>query len=224
MIPRLTPYPGTQLVRRRTALLIVALLIALIQGCDKQSRKPNVLVILLDDFGYNDLAINNGSDSPTPTLDSIAGSGMRFTRHYTESSCSPTRAALLTGLYPARLGFHPTGTGIAHEVETLPDALAANGYVTHMIGKWHAGDAHHESRPEYQGFQHWFGFINQLYLAGPDSNGEYRSARPTYRNPWLEDETGQWQQHKGHLTDILTRRALQVISTEQQPWFMYLAY
>lgn len=217
-------YIGKNSRNRCTTLLWVALLIALIQGCTEQTDKPNILVVMLDDFGYNDLAINNGSDSPTPALDNIARSGMRFTRHYTESSCSPTRAALLTGLYPARLGFHPNGTGIAHEIETLPDVLAANGYSTHMIGKWHSGDAHHESRPEYQGFQHWFGFINQLYLAGPDAKGAYRSARPTYRNPWLETEVGQLEQYKGHLTDILTQRAQRVISSEQQPWFMYLAY
>ncbi|MGI9294131.1 MAG: sulfatase-like hydrolase/transferase [Pseudomonadales bacterium] len=224
MIPHLPASIRKLLQNQRTALLVAAILIVLLQGCEGQRTKPNVLVILLDDFGYNDLAINNSSDSPTPTLDSIALSGMRFTRHYTESSCSPTRAALLTGLYPARLGFHPNGTGIAHEVDTLPDVLAANGYATHMIGKWHTGDTHREARPEYQGFQHWFGFINQLYLAGPDSKGEYRSARPTYRNPWLETEAGDLQQHKGHLTDILTRRALQVMSAEQRPWFMYLAF
>ncbi|MGI9294004.1 MAG: sulfatase-like hydrolase/transferase, partial [Pseudomonadales bacterium] len=222
--PIFTHLLGKELLTRFAALLLAAILIGLIQGCVDQAAKPNVLIIVLDDFGYNDLAINNDSDSPTPTLDRIALSGMRFTRHYTESSCSPTQAALLTGPYPARLGFHPNGTGIAHEVETLPDVLAANGYTTHMIGKWHTGDAHRESRPEHQGFQHWFGFINQLYLAGPDSEGEYRSARPTYHNPWLETATGQLQQHKGHLTDILTSKALQIISTEQQPWFMYLAY
>lgn len=205
-------------------LLGVASIILFAPGCENRAEKPNVLLIVLDDFGYNDLAINNGSDSPTPTLDSIADTGMRFTRHYTESSCSPTRAALLTGLYPARLGFHPNGTGISQEIETLPDVLAANGYATHMIGKWHAGDAHREARPEHQGFQHWFGFINQLYLAGPDSKGEYRTARPTYNNPWLETETQPLRQYQGHLTDILTNKALQVIKDAQQPWFMYLAY
>ena len=210
--------------RRQLSLLATALLIALIQGCSRQPDKPNILIVVLDDFGYNDLAINNGSDSPTPVLDDIARSGMRFTRHYTESSCSPTRAALLTGQYPARHGFHPNGAGIAHEVQTLPDVLAANGYATYMVGKWHSGDAHRESRPEYQGFQHWFGFINQLYLAGPDANGDYRRARPTYRNPWLETETGELTQYKGHLTDILTQRAQQIISSTPQPWFMYLAY
>ena len=145
----------------------LALLCLLLSACGAEKERPNVLLIVLDDFGYNDLAVNNGSDSPTPTLDQLASEGLRFTRHYTESSCTPSRVALLTGRYPARLGFHPVGSGIAHEVDTLADVLSSQGYSSHMIGKWHTGDAHRESRPEYQGFDHWFGFISQMYLAGP---------------------------------------------------------
>jgi arylsulfatase A-like enzyme len=196
----------------------------LLTACQGEPDKPNVLLIVLDDFGYNDLAINNGSDSPTPTLDEIARQGIRFTRHYSESSCTASRVALLTGLYPARVGAHPYLNGIDHELLTLPDVLRDQGYTTHMIGKWHAGDAHRESRPEYQGFDRWFGFINQLYLRGPQVQGHYKRRRPTYRNPWLENELGELQQRDGHLTDILTNRAIEVIEQEQDPWFMYLSY
>lgn len=186
--------------------------------------RPNILLIVLDDFGYNDLAINNGSDSPTPNLDQLAREGLRFTRHYAESSCTPSRIALLTGRYPARLGFHPIRAGLSHEVETLADVLSANGYNSHMIGKWHAGDTHHESRPEFQGIDHWFGFMNQLYLAGPHKDGVYTRGRPTYHNPWLENEKGELQQHQGHLTEILSQHALEVMRTESDPWFIYLPF
>ena len=202
----------------------------LLSGCravtdrDTGAVRPNILLIVLDDFGYNDLAINNGSDSPTPNLDQLAREGLRFTRHYAESSCTPSRIALLTGRYPARLGFHPIRAGLSHEVETLADVLSANGYNSHMIGKWHAGDTHRESRPEFQGFDHWFGFMNQLYLAGPHKEGMYTRGRPTYHNPWLENEKGELQQHQGHLTDILSQHALEVMRTETDPWFIYLPY
>jgi arylsulfatase A-like enzyme len=202
----------------------LALLCVLLPGCGGEEMRPNVLLIVLDDFGYNDLAINNGSDSPTPTLDQLASEGLRFTRHYTESSCTPSRVALLTGRYPARLGFHPAGSGIAHEVETLADVLSAQGYSSHMIGKWHAGDAHRESRPEYQGFNQWFGFVSQMYLAGPHKDGVYRRGRPTYINPWLENEKGQLRQYQGHLSELLTGHALEVMQTETDPWFIYLSY
>ncbi len=200
------------------------LLLVVLAGCDAREERPNILLIVLDDFGYNDLAINNGSDSPTPTLDQLAREGIRFTRHYAESSCTPSRIALLSGRYPAKLGFHPVGSGLAPEVETLPDALGRHGYTSHMIGKWHAGDAHRESRPEFNGFDHWFGFMSQLYLAGPHTDGIYSRARPTYRNPWLENEQGELRQYQGHLTDLLTDHALQVMQSESDPWFIYMSY
>jgi arylsulfatase A-like enzyme len=99
----------------------------MLTACQGEPDKPNVLLIVLDDFGYNDLAINNGSDSPTPTLDEIARQGIRFTRHYSESSCTASRVALLTGLYPARVGAHPYLNGIDHELLTLPDVLRDQG-------------------------------------------------------------------------------------------------
>ena len=208
----------------RAALLSMLVAVCLLTGCQREVEKPNILLVVLDDFGYNDLALNNGSDSPTPTLDSIARQGIRFTRHYTESSCTASRVALLTGLYPARVGAHPYFNGIDHELVTLPEALREQGYTNYLIGKWHAGDSHQESRPEYQGFDHWFGFMSQLYLRGPHPPHAYKRGKPTYRNPWLEDERGEPRQYQGHLTDILTDRALEVIETERDSWFMYLSY
>ncbi len=205
---------------RLSAMLLCAVLLT---GCQAEESRPNILVIVLDDFGYNDLASNNGSDSPTPSLDDIAARGIRYTRHYTESSCTPSRVALLTGMYPARVGAHPFVSGIDHELVTLPESLAAAGYRNYMIGKWHAGDSHRESRPEFQGFQHWFGFVNQLYLQMPGEAGPYRRAKPTYLDPWLEDEQGTRRQYHVHLTDILTDRALAVMRSEQNPWFIYLS-
>ncbi len=175
-------------------LLIVGTV--LLASCESEVTKPNILLVVLDDFGFNDLALNNGSNSPTPTLDEIARRGILFTRHYTESSCTASRVALLTGLYPARVGAHSYVNGIDHEVVTLPDVLGQNGYTNYLIGKWHAGDAHWESRPEYQGFDHWFGFVSQLYLKGPHKPPAYRRNRPTYNSPWLETEEGELRQYR----------------------------
>ncbi|MFT5484383.1 MAG: arylsulfatase A-like enzyme [Halieaceae bacterium] len=206
--------------------LLTLLLLCLLSSCVHTggTPRPNVLLIMLDDFGYNDLAINNGSDSPTPILDQLAQIGMRYTRHYTESSCSPSRAALLTGRYPASLGYHPTRAGISSEVVTLPEVLRDAGYETHMIGKWHIGEKYRGARPEGQGFDDWFGFTNQLYLAGPHDDTGYKRAWPRYRNPWLETEHDAPREFPGHLTDILTERALDVVKSATKPWFLYLAY
>ncbi len=188
------------------------------------SPSPNVLLIVLDDFGFNDLAINNNSDSPTPNLDALAREGLRFSRHYTESSCAPSRAALLTGRYPAKLGFHPSGPGLSAEVRTLPEILAAEGYATAAIGKWHIGEKYPGARPLGQGFSQWFGFTNQMYLAGPHSGGEYTRGQPTYLNPWLEEDDAPPREYQGHLTEILTRRGVDYVSSATGPWFLYLSY
>ncbi len=228
--------PILSITARGFAALAFSMALITLNGCDekptqadKPHTKPNVLLVVFDDFGYNDLAVNNGSDSPTPTLDKIAQSGIRYTRHYAESSCTASRVALLTGLYPSKVGAQPVLAGIDHEFETLPDAMSGQGYTNYMIGKWHAGDAHPEARPEYQGFDHWFGFMNQLYLKGPhdmsaQGSDRYTRARPRYRNPWLENELGELRQFKGHLTDLLTDHAIEVMKTQEDEWFIYLSY
>ena len=214
----------TEMAGKAAVLFMLVILMLSLTSCSKEIARPNVLLVVLDDFGYNDLAINNDSDSPTPTLDEIALQGIRFTRHYAESSCTASRVALLTGMYSARVGAHPDLAGIDHEWVTLADALRAQGYTTYMVGKWHTGDSHRESRPEFQGFDHWFGFMSQLYLRGPHDQSGYKRARPTYRDPWLETGQGELRQYQGHLTDILTDRALEIIGEERDPWFMYLSY
>jgi hypothetical protein len=122
--------------------------------------KPNILLVMVDDLGFNDLAINNDNTAiHTPNLDQLARDGVRFTRHYAHAVCSPARASLLTGQYSERLGYLPNGRGISSDVTTLPEQLLSLGYNTWHVGKWHIGDLQPESRPENQGFDHWFGFV-----------------------------------------------------------------
>lgn len=192
------------------------------------SGKLNVLLIIADDLGFNDLAINNGNTNiDTPTMDQIATEGVRFTRHYASAVCSPGRAALLTGMYPERLGYMPNSRGIPTEVVTFPDALQAEGYTTWHIGKWHVGDIQRTAWPDYQGFDHWFGFLNQWRLAGTQSGGEVTLDRPRYDNPYLEGDTDPGKNHVGHLEDILTDKTMKVLTDlreARKPWFINLAY
>jgi arylsulfatase A-like enzyme len=186
--------------------------------------KPNILLIMVDDMGFNDLAINNGNtDIDTPRLDQFARDGVRFTRHYASMVCSPARASILTGLVPERI--FPVGKGVSPEIVTLPETLKKEGYTTWHIGKWHIGDVQREAMPDRQGFDHWFGFRNQYFLGGTHQKGELQPGFPTYLDPWLDSDTEPGRHYQGHLESILTTKAIQVISDLNNagaPWFVNL--
>lgn len=189
-------------------------------------QHPNVLLILVDDMGYADLNINHPSSAaPTPHLNQLAKEGIRFTRHYTESTCSPARAALLTGRYPARMGFNPDGFGLPSELTTLPELFKTAGYRTHFVGKWHLGHLSEAALPHRQGFDTWLGHLNQWLTGNGDRTQGFRYTRPIHINTFLENEKRELKQYPGHLTDVLTDAAIDIVRTEtQSPWFMYLAY
>lgn len=195
---------------------------------DTATRPKNLLLIMVDDLGFNDLAINNqNTQIHTPNMDAIARQGMRFTRHYAAESCSPARAALLSGLHPERLGYLPNGPGISTDVITMPEHLQSMGYATQHIGKWHLGDKQRSAWPDRQGFDHWFGFLNQWRLAGKQSEGEIVLSTPRYLDPYLEGDQDKGQFYRGHLNDILTERtiaALTALNKADQPWFVNLWY
>jgi len=191
---------------------------------DSAPRPPNILLVVADDLGYDDTTVYNpASPARTPALQELAAGGIRFTRHYADSTCTPSRVSMLTGLYAERMGFRQTGLEIPPEITTLPEALRGLGYRTHLVGKWHAGEARAESLPLAQGFDTFFGFHNQWELSGEMAPSDRGLQRPTYRDPWLRDAGG-LQQHTGHLTDILAERTLQIIESQQAddaPWFLY---
>ncbi len=198
--------------------------------------KPNILFILVDDMGAADGGCFGSKFYQTPELDRLAADGMRFTQAYASCAvCSPTRSAIMTGKYPARL--HLTdwipGEGTPRqsrfrvpewqkhlplEEVTLAEALKTRGYVTAAIGKWHLGGTNFY--PQFQGFD--------LNLAGghighPASYfWPYGEAGASHRVPGLAERGGQ----KGeYLTDRLTDEALAFIETNRsKPFFPYLAH
>ncbi len=189
--------------------------------------RPNVLLIAVDDAGLGDISVFSPAAAVhTPNIDALAARGMRFTRFYTDSTCSASRAALLTGQHPARLGFHPVARGIAPEVLTLAEWFQQQGYSTHHIGKWHAGELYDAAKPAAQGFDTSFGYLNQWMLQGPDANGERVLRPPVYENPWLETGRGDWQQYSGYLPDILNRAAeekINELAMQKTPWLLFYA-
>lgn len=189
---------------------------------------PNILMIVVDDLGYNDTSAINANGIPTPHIAELARQGVTFRRHYADSTCTPSRVAMLTGRHPERSGFRPVGIEIPAEHSTIAQQLSAVGYSTYLTGKWHAGEEQGRAWPQHKGFPQWFGFLNQWELSGEVTlDGKGGLQRPTYRNPMLRRNGGTLEPHEGHLTDILTEHTLAKLKQFQSqgtPWFLYHAF
>ena len=136
------------------------------------TRKPNILLIVADDLGYEDLGFQGVKDIPTPSIDALAASGVRLSDGYvTGTWCSPTRAGLLTGRYQQRFGaagHEPVpGNGLSLDEITIADRLREAGYVTGIVGKWHLGVTP-EFHPLKRGFDEFFGFLDGGHVFFPD--------------------------------------------------------
>ena len=137
-------------------------LFLLIQCFYSFGQRPNIVYIFADDLGYGDLSCYGAKDINTPNIDQIAKEGIKFTEFYSASSvCSPSRAALLTGRYPQRMGintvfFSESFTGIPDKEITIPEILKEKGYATGIVGKWHLGH-HSKYLPLQHGFDEYFG-------------------------------------------------------------------
>lgn len=129
------------------------------------NEKPNVIVIVADDLGWNDVGFHGG-DIDTPSLDRLAAEGMELNRFYSTPICSPTRAALMTGRDPIRLGvtygvIMPwDNNGVHPDEHFMPQSFEAAGYQTAMVGKWHLGHSQMTFHPNNRGFQHFYGHLH----------------------------------------------------------------
>ena len=221
---------GSGRTRLQRALILLAVVVLVACSEEPQSAlrggPPNILLILVDDMGYGDLGANRGSApgvSLTPHLDALAAQGVRFTRHYVDSTCAATRAGILSGTAPISRGFRPAGLGISPEIVTLPERLQSLGYTTHHVGKWHLGYASRLAWPTAQGFDEFYGFLSQFLLRGPHTGGQWRFARPTYNDPWLQTGTADPVRTEGHLSDLLLDRVLDFLDAapaRDSPWFL----
>ena len=196
---------------KNSLLLLVALITTAGYAAD---RRPNILLIVGDDMGYADVGFHGCQDIPTPNLDALAASGVKFTNGYVSGPyCSPTRAGLMTGRYQQRFGHEFNGGGEGHGLPvtevTIANRLKAAGYATAAVGKWHLGasDAMH---PQSRGFDEFYGF-----LAGAHS---YFDRTGMLRGRKQIDELD-------YTTDAFGREAVAFVERHQaEPWFLYLAF
>ena len=146
-------------------LLIIFFLVSPIQAVVESDKKPNIVLVLMDNFGYGEIGVYGGGvlrGAPTPNIDGIAAEGFQLTNFNVEAECTPSRSALMTGRYGIRTRQRQAGPprgvwyGITKWEITFAEMLSDAGYATGMFGKWHLGDT--EGRyPTDQGFDEWNG-------------------------------------------------------------------
>ncbi|XP_049270253.1 arylsulfatase B-like [Rhipicephalus sanguineus] len=145
---------------------LILFLMATASPADSTSKKPNIIFILADDLGWADVSFHGSSQIPTPNLDALAADGVVLNAHYAQSVCAPSRAALLSGLYPLRFGIqqsmlYPSAPGgLPADITLLPQHLGKLGYESHIVGKWHLGCSKQNQMPTRRGFSTHFGFLN----------------------------------------------------------------
>lgn len=191
-------------------------------------RLPNVVLIFCDDLGWSDVGCFGAKGIRTPNIDSMARRGTKFTSfHVAQAVCSASRAALLTGCYPNRLGIHGAlgpnqKIGLHPEEMTIAEVLKTRGYATAMFGKWHLGRPA-ELLPIRQGFDEYFGlpYSNDMWPKHPSA------AKGTYPPlPLIEgDRVVEEMPDQTQLTRRYTERAVDFIGrSAEKPFFLYLAH
>ena len=211
---------------------------------DKSSR-PNFVVILTDDAGYSDIACYGG-EIPTPNIDRLAAGGLRFRRFYTNARCSPTRASLLTGQYPHRVGVgdlcrpqdetpYPGYMGyLDPQCVTLPEVLKLAGYQTFMSGKWHLGGerliegnqpapGEMQKWPLARGFDRFFGLIHGMTdYFDPSRFRTYRPFRLGNDLYDIQPDSGFYATQA--ITDFALKWLDEACGKDKEPFFLYVSY
>jgi arylsulfatase len=207
------------------------------------NSKPNIVLVLMDNFGYGEVGVYGGGvlrGAPTPNIDSIAAEGFQLTNFNVEAECTPSRSALMTGRYGIRTRQRPEGPprgiweGITPWEITLAEMLSDAGYATGMFGKWHLGDA--EGRyPTDQGFDEWYGIPNSSDQAfWPDSDSFQKDAGVEFTRIMTAKRGEKPKKHEvydrakratidreitDHAIDFIKRKA-----KTNKPFFAYLPY
>ncbi|MEO1011122.1 MAG: sulfatase-like hydrolase/transferase [Bacteroidota bacterium] len=185
-------------------------------------KRPNVLIILADDLGWNDVGFHE-SDIKTPNIDSLAATATLLNRFYVTPICTPTRAGLLTGKYPGRFAMRygvvspKVKSGLPSEEETLAEAFAKIGYKNRAaFGKWHLGHSRKEYHPLNHGFNYFYGHYNGAI--------DYFTHKRDAEMDWHENYRANFDQ--GYSTDLIAEKVSQYIATQkkEEPFLAYVAF
>ena len=229
---------------RKLALSFILMLsLPLTAMAAKSTSTPNIVLVVMDNFGYGEIGVYGGGvlrGAPTPNIDSIAAEGFQLTNFNVEAECTPSRAALMTGRYGIRTRQQPKGPprgiwyGLTKWEITLAEMLLDAGYATGMFGKWHLGDAAGRY-PTDQGFDEWYGIPNSSDQAfWPDSDSfqkdtgvEFTRIMTSKRNQMPKKHEVYGRAKRATIDREITDHALDFMRRKaktQQPFFAYLPY
>jgi arylsulfatase A-like enzyme len=182
----------------------------------QKSSRPNILLIQADDLGYGDLSAYGQSRFATPSLDRLAGAGIRFTEYYSGSTvCAPSRTALMTGFHTGHAWIRGNGdVPLRPEDVTIAEMLRGAGYRTAVIGKWGLGTPGTTGQPDRQGFDHAFGFL------------DHRHAHRQYTDHlWRNGQRAATDLERDYVNDLFTKETAEFIQRDDaRPVFVYLNY
>lgn len=192
------------------------------QKIEEKSSKPNIIILLADDLGWGDVGFH-GSQIKTPNIDRLSEEGVQLTRFYTAPVCSPTRAGLMTGIYPNRFGLRENvippwrDFGLDTSLTIIPEFLKDHGYKNRaIIGKWHLGHSRPEYYPLNNGFTHFYGHLNGAI--------DYFTHEREGELDWHNDYASCYD--KGYSTDLIAKESVKCIKeySKEGPFFMYVAF
>ncbi|XP_060839029.1 arylsulfatase B-like [Rhopalosiphum padi] len=214
--------------------ILIILVCSLLSDCrvlrEPNKKQPHIILIVADDLGWNDVGFHGSIQIPTPNIDALAYNGVILNRHYVQPTCTPSRAALLTGKYPIRYGLQglPIIAGedkaLPSTEKILPQYLKDLGYSTHLVGKWHLGANKINHTPLKRGFDSHFGYWNGFisYRNSTHSTGLMigKDARRGFQRAGDEmvDQ---------YATDIFTNEANKVIKlckNQEKPMFLMVSH
>lgn len=213
-------------LKKFTLLICGLLTLSVINGYG-QNKSPNIIIVYIDDMGYGDIGITGANSYQTPNFNQMQKEGIFFSQYYSpQAVCTASRAGLLTGTYPNRIGLagaldHMAKRGLNPEEETIAELLKARGYSTAAYGKWHLGHLP-QFLPRNHGFDEFFGipYSNDMWPNHPTSKNYYPPL------PLIENETTiQTNPDQSQFTTQFTEKSLNFIEkNKKKPFFLYLAH
>ena len=182
-------------------------------------KLSSILLILLDDLGFNDVSFHGSPQVPTPAMDEIAHSGVILNNYHAQPVCSPTRASLMSGRHAIHHGiympFAPSPLRLNLSYTLLPAGLKKLGYDTHAVGKWHLGQNVLAALPTARGFDSFYG-----YWSGAE---DYYTHSCHGGYDFAEDTRTCFEANGSYSTPLLAKRAVDIIDKSEAPLFLYLA-